>query len=74
MVRESRMKTYTYISAQDATLLLGYTNPRTLQHKVRATGPYAEKAPLPIAYTKAGKGYRYCKEDIEKHLAKCSSK
>lgn len=64
---------HTFVSEKEAAEKLGYA-PYTVRQKATATGPYKDKEPLPITFTKGGKGYRYSLQDIEKHLRKSSSK
>lgn len=62
----------TWISEADAEARLGWAK-KTLRYKVTATGPYAGKEPLNIRFTKFGKGWRFCLEDIERMTRKLAS-
>lgn len=62
-----------YIPEAEAAEMLGF-RPYTFRRKVIGSGRYKDKERMPIAFTTAGKGYRYCRQDIERYIAKSASR
>jgi hypothetical protein len=67
------MQRNTFIPEVQAAEMLGF-KPATLRAKVKGIGRYRTYEKMPITFTTGGKGFRYSLEDINRHLAKTSSK